>query len=276
MVMKSDSRKKGVFLDPGGAVLGRLLVAHVLAPGDDAHAEREPHPGRLGSQLAEPEHAQGLAVEAIGDAGLPATLAHQAVLGGDALGQSEDEGPGVLEGGVGQQRGAAYGHAPGLGRLHVDGEVAHAGRHQQAQLRQARDEGRRAWGCVRASSTRMSKPVEGLGGRVLALEGARRKTYDLRVSRDGRPIGAIESGVLIVVEYGDARALKWLPRNAASRKRSSIACPRISRTIGVIANSHTLCEILPSDSLEFTLSKVPCCIATKLLQPLFGILEIFR
>ena len=81
------------FRDVGGARGQRLLLRQVLAPGDDAHAEGEADAGDLRADIAEAEHAQGLAAQIGADGALPAARAQRRVFGGDMARAREDQSP---------------------------------------------------------------------------------------------------------------------------------------------------------------------------------------
>jgi hypothetical protein len=78
-----------VLFDATGRGLGRALVGEVGAPGEDVHAEGGADAGDPGAELAEAEHAEGLAVQAHADRRLPAALAHVLRLAGQVSTEAE-------------------------------------------------------------------------------------------------------------------------------------------------------------------------------------------
>ena len=71
MLTKSDWRSRSslpAYSTPG---LLAFLRREVLAPGQDLHAECLGDPRDPGAELAEPDHAQRLALEVVPDGGLP-------------------------------------------------------------------------------------------------------------------------------------------------------------------------------------------------------------
>src|SRR3954469_19982192 len=85
-----------ILFDPFDALRGGFLGRQVLAPGDRLHAEGEPDPRPRATEPAEPQQSQRLARDAMADMGLPAAVAHDRVILGDAARRPEDQAPGEL------------------------------------------------------------------------------------------------------------------------------------------------------------------------------------
>src|SRR5829696_8007862 len=87
-----------VLLDALDALGCGLLGGQVLAPGDRLHTEGEPDPRHRAAEPPQAQQPERLAGDPVSDAGLPAAVAHQGVVFGDAPCRAEDQAPGEFGG----------------------------------------------------------------------------------------------------------------------------------------------------------------------------------
>ena len=180
-------------------------AGQVLAPGDRLHAKGEADAGDGTAEPPEAQQAERLAGDAVADAGLPSALTHELMVLGDAPGGAEDQPPGELGGilvAAAGAAGAAHRDAAILKRRHVERGVAHAGRDQQLQLRQALDDGFR-----KRRTLAHCRDKLGIGerahhrvliGESMPLDG----DFDA-AAPDRRPVRHIERDTLVVIENAE-------------------------------------------------------------------------
>src|SRR5262249_9181951 len=176
----------------------RAFGCQVLAPGNYLHVEGKADPGDGAAEPAEPEYAQGLALDAIADAGLPQPLAHRAVVVGDPTGGAEDQAPGELGGIQSAALGPANRDAMVAQRRQIKRGVAHSGRDQELELRQPFDEAARE-GRALAHRRDDLGLREGTRGFILIGEGFTLDD-DIGTALERRPVRHIERHALVVVE----------------------------------------------------------------------------
>ena len=187
--------------------LVRLGLRQMRAPAQDAHAEGEDgDAGDAGAEAAEAEDAEGFAGEAGVEAGLPGAGVDGAVVAGDVLGEGEDQGPGVLGGGV--EAGGAGGGGPGDddaavgGGGDVEAGVARPGREEEFEVREARQDGRGEGGAFAHGGDDLEGVQAGDEGFVVgAREGVGEFGYLEAFGGYGAEFGEGDGGV--VVEDGE-------------------------------------------------------------------------
>ena len=125
-----------VLRDRLGRGLGRARGAEVRAPCDHVHPEgvRDRHHRR--ADPPEADEAERLLVQLGAERVLPPAGADPRVLGRDRAHQRKDQRPGELDGVTRAPPRPAHDDATASGGVEVDRGVAHAGRHQQAQVGQ--------------------------------------------------------------------------------------------------------------------------------------------
>ena len=193
-----------VFLgNAGRAAFGGPFVGQVFRPGDNLHAQRVAEGGRLRAQLAQADDAERLAAQPHRETFLPSAGLHAAVFLGNFLGHGEDQGPGLFERRIGQDRRAANGDAHGPRLFHVPGQVTHARGHHHLQVRQFFQLRRWKAGAL-AHADHDVIPSQRLGDPVFVGLQEFVEGRDLHVRAQTVPVGKLQSHVLVVVQDGDA------------------------------------------------------------------------
>src|SRR5689334_485034 len=100
---------------------------HVLAPGDDGHAESPPDARDLAADIAEAEHTQHPALELSPNGRLPAARADRMALPDDLACAGQNERPGHLDGRGRSIAGCGDADPALFGGLYINGRVARPG-----------------------------------------------------------------------------------------------------------------------------------------------------
>ena len=155
-------------------------------------------PDDLGAELAEPDHAERLALDLDADEFLQGLAGvHAGVLAADIAGQFQDQAHGQGRGGIAGPLRAAQHHLVVLGGLHVDRGVAHARGDQQfqpGQRRKQRARKRRALAHRADDLEILQRAGGGLGGGEGLVEDG-----DVDAVADLRPVRESASVRLMIV-----------------------------------------------------------------------------
>ncbi|KPB15898.1 Uncharacterized protein AC516_4620 [Pseudomonas amygdali pv. sesami] len=190
-----------LFADVRDARFGSGFGCQILAPGNDLHAERLTVAGNPFADTAQPENAQGFAVQVAAQPDLPVARAQRVGLGHQIAGDAHDQRPGQFRCRVFIAFCSAHHNAVPLGRRDINRRIAHAACDQQFERRQLAEQ------CLieQGSLAHQANDVEALQALHHGCGVGREVVQKADVARgvEHRPVHHIAGYVLPIIEHCD-------------------------------------------------------------------------